>query len=109
MEELNSYLKWLSTFEFHGIKPGLYRIQKLLKKLNNPQNKYLTVHIAGTNGKGSTSAMLESIAHALSLKVGLYTSPHLFKLNERFRINKQPISDEKLLEGLKVLKETLGS
>jgi dihydrofolate synthase/folylpolyglutamate synthase len=109
MEELNSYLKWLSTFEFHGIKPGLYRIQKLLKKLGNPQNKYLTVHIAGTNGKGSTSAMLESIAHALSLKVGLYTSPHLFKLNERFRINKQPISDEKLLEALKVLKETLGS
>ncbi len=109
MGELNSYLKWLSTFEFHGIKPGLYRVQSLLTKLGKPQKKYLTLHVAGTNGKGSTSAMLESIIHALGLKVGLYTSPHLFKLNERFRINKQPISDDELLEGLKVLKKTLKS
>jgi len=109
MGEFNSYLEWLSTFEFHGIKPGLYRVQRLLSKLGKPQNRYLTLHVAGTNGKGSTSAMLESIAHSLGLKVGLYTSPHLFKLNERFRINKQPVSDDKLLEGLKVLKKTLES
>jgi len=108
MEELNSYLKWLSAFEFHGIKPGLYRIQKLLCSLGNPHHSYQTVHIAGTNGKGSTSAMLESIAYELGLKVGLYTSPHLFKLNERFRINKKPISDDFLLEGLKTIKQILG-
>ncbi len=108
MEELRSLLQWLSTFEFHGIKPGLYRITKLLRKLGNPHWSYPTLHIAGTNGKGSTSAILESILHTQGFKVGLYTSPHLFRLNERFRINKTPIEDEKIASALRDVKKVLG-
>lgn len=102
---LKNYLTWLNQHQFHGIKPGLFRIVKLLKKLGNPHKKYPTIHLAGTNGKGSTCAILSSLLTEHNLKTGLYTSPHLFRVNERFKINNQEISDAELLEMLKILKK----
>ncbi len=102
---LESYLAWLYQHQFHGIKPGLFRIVKILKKLGNPHKRYPTIHIAGTNGKGSTCAILSSLLTEHNLKTGLYTSPHLFRVNERFKINNQDVSDEELLEMLKILKK----
>jgi dihydrofolate synthase / folylpolyglutamate synthase len=75
-------------------KFGLENIAALAAALDDPQLKIPCAHIAGTNGKGSTAAMLESILRASGLRTGLYTSPHLERINERVRINGEPISDE---------------
>ena len=75
-------------------KFGLSNIAALAEALGNPHLTIPCVHIAGTNGKGSTAAMLESILRAASLRTGLYTSPHLERINERVRIDGQDISDE---------------
>lgn len=75
-------------------KFGLENITILSAELGNPQRAVPCVHIAGTNGKGSTAAMLESILRAAGLRTGLYTSPHLERINERIRINGEDISDE---------------
>jgi dihydrofolate synthase/folylpolyglutamate synthase len=75
-------------------KFGLSNITALAEALGNPQEKIPCVHIAGTNGKGSTAAMLESILRTAGLRTGLYTSPHLERINERIRIDGEDISDE---------------
>ncbi|HTR48727.1 MAG TPA: folylpolyglutamate synthase/dihydrofolate synthase family protein [Verrucomicrobiae bacterium] len=75
-------------------KFGLANITTLVQALGNPHRAAPCVHIAGTNGKGSTAAMLESILRAAGFRTGLYTSPHLERINERIRINGQDISDE---------------
>ncbi len=100
----STYLDWLREHQFHGIKPGLTRIIKLLQKLGYPHLKYPTLHIAGTNGKGSTCAILSTLLSTFGFKTGLYTSPHLFKLNERFKINNLEIRDDELAYYLKILK-----
>jgi dihydrofolate synthase/folylpolyglutamate synthase len=74
-------------------KFGLENITVLSRELGNPHRAVPCVHIAGTNGKGSTAAMLESILHAAGLRTGLYTSPHLERINERIRIHGEDISD----------------
>jgi len=99
-----NYLDWLNSYQFHGIKPGLKRIKEILKRLGNPHQNFVTIHIAGTNGKGSTSAILSEILSQHGLKVGLYTSPHLFRINERFKVNGKEIEDYKLNEYLKRIK-----
>lgn len=89
-------LEWLHSLGMHRINPGLERISRLLEKLGNPHLKIKTIHIAGTNGKGSTSAILSSVLTSHGFKTGLYTSPHLIKINERFKIDGLEIADEKL-------------
>jgi dihydrofolate synthase/folylpolyglutamate synthase len=79
-------------------KFGLSNIALLADALGNPHLKIPCVHIAGTNGKGSTAAMLESILRTAGLRTGLYTSPHLERINERLRIDGEDISDEKFAE-----------
>lgn len=83
-------------FKLHriGIKLGLDNIRTLLNAVGNPQEKWPAIHLAGTNGKGSTAAMLESILINAGYKVGLYTSPHLIDFTERIRINLQVIPQE---------------
>ncbi|MCK5675619.1 MAG: bifunctional folylpolyglutamate synthase/dihydrofolate synthase, partial [Verrucomicrobia bacterium] len=88
-----------------GIKPGLDIITGLLQALDNPHHKLAVVHVAGTNGKGSVCAMLESVLRASGFKTGLYTSPHLIDFSERFRINGAPISGEKLEGYIQALEE----
>ncbi len=79
-----------------GRKPGLSRTFELLSRLGNPQDKLKFVHITGTNGKGSTAAMVSSILTCAGLRTGLYTSPHLWRFHERFQVNGEPISDQEL-------------
>ena len=79
----------------HVQKFGLSNITTLAAELDNPHRAAPCAHIAGTNGKGSTAAMLESILRAAGLRTGLYTSPHLERINERIRIDGEDISDEK--------------
>ena len=74
-------------------KFDLAHMRRLAEALGNPQRKLQSVLIAGTNGKGSTAATLASIAHAAGYRTGLYTSPHLLRVNERMQINQEPISD----------------
>jgi len=84
---------------------GLKRVEALLKSLDNPQDKCPIIHVAGTNGKGSTSAMIASILVEAGYKAGLYTSPHLMRFNERIRINHREISDKKVAELVERIKE----
>ncbi len=81
-----------------GSIPGLGRTRNLLDLMGNPQKKLKFVHIAGTNGKGSTAAMTASILQKAGYRVGLYTSPYIYCFNERMQINGEPISDDELTE-----------
>ncbi len=81
---------------WQGTKPGLSRTSELLSKMGNPQKQLRFVHIAGTNGKGSTSAMLAAILEKAGLTTGLYTSPFISNFNERMMVNGSPITDDEL-------------
>lgn len=94
-EALNS----LYNLQKFGIKFGLSKTANILKAFGNPHRKMRFVHIAGTNGKGSAAAMVSSILARSGLKVGLYTSPHLVRFTERFRINDREM-DRKTAAGL---------
>jgi dihydrofolate synthase / folylpolyglutamate synthase len=85
----------LSTLghELRGLKFDLKTIRRILDSLGHPENRYATAIVAGTNGKGSTSAMLASILERAGYRTGLYTSPHLTQVNERIRVNGEEISD----------------
>jgi len=91
-------LHWLTNLRNLGSALGLERTQLLLERLGNPQNFCPYFHIAGTNGKGSTSVMIESIQRAHGRRTGLYTSPHLIELGERIQINREPISESRLID-----------
>ncbi len=87
-----------------GMKLGLERMQRALAQLGHPERCAPVLHVAGTNGKGSTCAFLESACRASGLRTGLYTSPHLQRFGERFRIDGTPASDEALLEAFAKLR-----
>jgi dihydrofolate synthase/folylpolyglutamate synthase len=85
-------LAYLYALNGKGIKPGLKRVAALLDRLGNPQYSLRAIHVAGTNGKGSTCAMLAAVLRNAGYRVGLYTSPHLVTFNERIRVNDEKIS-----------------
>jgi dihydrofolate synthase / folylpolyglutamate synthase len=87
-----------SPRQAHVQKFDLQNISKLAERMGNPERRSPCVHIAGTNGKGSTAAMMESILRAAGMGTGLYTSPHLERINERIRINGEPVSDAQFTE-----------
>ena len=101
-QEALDYLEGLNVF---GVRLGLSRIKRLLELLDLPQERYRTIHVTGTNGKGSVSAMLESIIRRSGLHVGLYTSPHLFSYTERMQVNGQPISQQEFADCLSTIRE----
>ena len=103
--DIYRYLKSLQKF---GVNLGLDRINFLLARLGAPHQKFRSIHIAGTNGKGSTAAMIASILKEAGYKVGLYTSPHLFDFRERIQINGQMISRQDFEQGLKLVKALKG-
>ena len=84
--------KYILTREFFGMKLGLQNITEFLDMTGTPQNKYATIHLAGTNGKGSCAAMLDAVLRADGYRVGLFTSPHLVDFRERIRVNGEKIS-----------------
>lgn len=86
-----------------GIRPGLEMTRALLEVLDHPERQLKCIHVAGTNGKGSVCAMIESVLRSSGFKTGLYTSPHLFSYNERFRINGVPVPDAQLDALIKVV------
>lgn len=81
-----------------GIKPGLERTIELANRVGNPHESYDTIHVAGTNGKGTTCSVINSILMESGKKVGLYTSPHIKDFNERIRVNGIDISDDELIK-----------
>jgi len=90
-------LDYLFGLQRFGIKLGLTHITALLQHLGNPHQKFPSIHIAGSNGKGSTAAFLSSILQRAGYRVGLYTSPHLVDFSERIQINSLPIAKERVI------------
>jgi dihydrofolate synthase/folylpolyglutamate synthase len=97
MPSYRDTLHYLYGLERLGIKPGPKRIEALLHTLGDPHREYPAVLVGGTNGKGSTSAILSSVLKGAGLKVGLYTSPHLIRFNERIRVGESDITDREVV------------
>lgn len=93
-------LDWLYSTQLYGIKLGLENVQKLLEAMALPQASMKFIHVAGTNGKGSTCAFMHAILKESGINAGLFTSPHLIRFNERIRDTEREISDEELEAGL---------
>jgi len=105
--KLKQLLEELYALQRLGIKVGLGHTRKLLEVCGNPQNNFEAIHIAGTNGKGSTAAMIASILREAGYRIGLYTSPHLIRFNERIRVNGFPITDENIVQFLSLYKTAM--
>ena len=101
LETVNWLFDQLPVYQIDGVfkyKVDLEKIIKVCNHLNNPQNSYRTVHVAGTNGKGSSSHMIASVLQETVLKVGLYTSPHLIDFRERIKINGFPVDKKFVID-----------
>jgi len=106
--ELKTYEEardWLYSLKNRGSTYGLERMEHFANALRNPQNSYPIIHIAGTNGKGSTAAMLEAIFRAHGFKTGLSTSPHLVRQGERIQVNRSILDESQILEYTRELVE----
>ena len=97
-------LEYIHSVEWLGSRPGLSRTEELLQKLGNPEKGMRFVHVAGTNGKGSTCAMCDSVLRAAGYCVGLYTSPYIVRFNERMCVDGKPVSDDELAELVEIIK-----
>ncbi|MGF6907241.1 bifunctional folylpolyglutamate synthase/dihydrofolate synthase [Fusobacterium sp. PH5-44] len=104
---INMLLEELYSYSMHGIKLGLENIKNICNQLGNPQENYKVIHIAGTNGKGSTSTILETILLKNGYKVGKYTSPHILRFNERIRANGYDINDEEIAFYYNLIKKAI--
>ena len=97
LETIEETLQYLQFDNWAQSAPGLARSRELLGLLGDPQKKLKFVHIAGTNGKGSTAAMLAAVLQSAGYRTGLYTSPHLMRFHERMRVNGEEIDDKSLI------------
>ncbi len=97
MGSYSESLQFLYGLQKRGIKFGLQNISQLLAHVGNPERSFPSIHVAGTNGKGSTASFIASILTESGRKTGLYTSPHLVRFNERIRVGKEEISDVELV------------
>ncbi len=107
MMNYNQSVEYIHSLLAFGIKPGLERISMLLDLLGNPQDNLKTVHIAGTNGKGSTSTMLSNMLIAEGHKTGLFTSPYVIDFCERIQIGGENISKDLLAESVTKVREKI--
>ena len=105
MSNIENTLAELFDLQKFAIKLGLDNISILSDYFNNPQLTYPTIHIAGTNGKGSTAIILQNILMQHGLKVGLFTSPHLVHFNERIRVNNELVDNKFIADFWKDVKE----
>ena len=94
----SSAVAYLYRLQKHGIKLGLATMTALMVRLGMPQTRYRALHIAGTNGKGSTAAMVAAMLQAAGYRVGLYTSPHLVEFRERIRVNGEMIAESQVAQ-----------
>ena len=104
---IKDFLSYLLSLETQGIKLGLDRTHNILSACGHPQNDLKIIQVVGTNGKGSTSAMIANIFKQANYKVGLYTSPHLYKINERIRVNGQSISDNSIIKFINIYQKQI--
>lgn len=104
MMTIEQSLDFIHSVSWMGTIPGLERIAALLKCLGNPERELKFVHIAGTNGKGSTAAMLASVLTKAGYRTGLYTSPYIMRFNERMQVNGEQISDAEVCELTELIK-----
>jgi dihydrofolate synthase/folylpolyglutamate synthase len=102
-------IKFLYDLQLFGATLGLETPFRLAELCGNLQNRLRFIHVAGTNGKGSTCAMLESIYRAAGLRVGLFTSPHLISFRERIQVNRQVISEQQVIEQVQAMRKVLES
>ena len=102
---VSAALDWLFSTQFFGIKLGLDNTEKLLAAAGADRINATVVHVAGTNGKGSTCAMIEALARAQGYVTGLFTSPHLVDFSERIRVNGNMITPDALAEEISFLKQ----
>ncbi len=108
-DSYNESINYLYSLQKFGIKLGLEKIKLILSALGSPQNNFKSVHIAGTNGKGSVSAIIASILRAYGFKVGLFTSPHLISFTERMTINGVHISEAEVIQLTQEIKSVIDS
>lgn len=104
MSTSDASIAFLYSLQSFGMKLGLRNIRALLRSVGDPHRSFPSIHIAGTNGKGSTSAMIAAVLTAAGYRVGLYTSPHLVLFNERIRINGASITDARLARYVRLLR-----
>jgi len=102
-------LSYLGEARRFGMKLGLEPMRELARALGNPHDDLRFIHIAGTNGKGSTAAFCESCLRAAGFRVGLYTSPHLVSVRERIQIDRAPISEADFAEGMEAVRRVIES
>lgn len=107
MPSYRETIQYLYRLRAFGIRPGLGRIRTLLGSLGDPHERYPTILVAGTNGKGSTSAMIASVLATSGCGVGLYTSPHLVRYNERIRIGDEPISSRDVVRFSEIIRRVI--
>ena len=100
-------IEWLFATQQRGVKFGLENIRRLLTALDMPQKSLKFIHVAGTNGKGSVCAMLDSLARSAGIRTGLFTSPHLVRFNERIQVNGNPIDDDAVTSGIYRIREAI--
>ncbi len=91
-------MAYMYGLERRGIKPGLARMAAMMKVLGHPEQKFRSVHISGTNGKGSTAAFMDAALRQAGYRIGLYTSPHIYSFNERIRVGGVPIGDKDMVQ-----------
>ena len=104
LQSYDEAIEWLFEVRRFGSKPGLKIIRYLLEKIGNPHNSFKSLHVTGTNGKGSTTAMTSSILVTAGYKVGMFTSPHLISFTERIQINNKEITQEEVMGHISELK-----
>lgn len=103
----NEAVNYIHSLERFGIMPGLSRIAQLCEKLGNPQNDLKVIHVAGTNGKGSTATIIAEILISAGYNVGLYTSPYVIEFRERIKFNGEMIAPEELASCIEEVKSVI--
>jgi dihydrofolate synthase/folylpolyglutamate synthase len=112
LSDYASVKAYLYSLKYHGAKYGIDRMRLLSAELGHPENTFPVIHIAGTNGKGSTAAILDAVYHAAGYRTGLFTSPHLVQLGERIQVNRHILTQAEILQyvrNLKPVAEKLGA
>jgi dihydrofolate synthase / folylpolyglutamate synthase len=111
-DPINDYgeaTRYLSGLKARGVSLGLNRMERLMELLGHPEREVPCVHIAGTNGKGSVAAMLESIFRTAGWRTGLYTSPHLVRLGERIQVNRAILAEREILEYVREVRPSVAA
>jgi dihydrofolate synthase/folylpolyglutamate synthase len=107
LARMQEELEYLYRLERFGIKPGLSVMEQLMGALGYPERNFKSIHVTGTNGKGSVCAMMESVLREAGYTTALYTSPHLYRFNERIQIRGVAISDEDLIALIREIRKVI--